>query len=80
MPNSVIDSLDFMETNKQADYSVFLQEPKQMTVQDLINDLMAIEDKTTLVAHETGEPVNYTCYGMAGAGLNTKDTFFIGAL
>ena len=53
---------------------------RQITVQDLIDDLMQIEDKTTLVAHETGEPVHYTVHGMAGGGTNGKNTFFIGAL
>lgn len=57
-----------------------LNKPIQMTVQDLIDDLMQIEDKTTLVAHETGEPVHYTAHGMAGGETDNKNTFFIGVL
>lgn len=69
-----------MLRKKQKQHLAIVNDVKQMTVQDLIDDLIAIEDKTTLVAHENGDPVHYTCHGMAGHEANNKNVFFIGAL
>jgi hypothetical protein len=50
--------------------------PKPMTVADLMSHLESIQDKSTPVYLETGEPVHYTTHGMS----KNETKFFIGVL
>ena len=56
--------------------TTILQPARVMTVQDLIDSLNEIADKSTPVHLENGNPVHYTCHGMSQGG----DKFFIGVL
>lgn len=62
-----------MEENAKVD---IYQPPKQMTVQDLRDRLNEIEDGSTPVFLESGQPVHYCVHGM-----NSKETcFYIGVM
>lgn len=53
-----------------------LQPARVMTVQELIDSLSEIYDRSTPVYLEDGKPVHYTTYGMSQGG----NKFFIGVL
>ena len=53
-----------------------IEPARVMTVQDLIDALSEISDRSTPIYLENGNPVHYTCFGM-----NQNETrFFIGVL
>jgi len=56
--------------------ATILQPARVMTVQDLIDSLNEIADKSTPVHLENGNPVHYTCFGMSQGG----NKFFIGVM
>jgi hypothetical protein len=53
-----------------------IESRKPMTIADLVKHLEAIQDRSTPVYLETGEPVHYTCHGTSG----NETKFFIGVL
>lgn len=53
-----------------------LEEEKPLTVAELIYQLQQIQDNSTPVYLESGEPVHYTCHGMS----QNETRFFIGVM
>ena len=56
--------------------TTIIEPARVMTVQDLIDALSEVTDRSTPIYLEDGNPVHYTCFGMS----QNETRFFIGML